>query len=268
MSVVYVEAVGLFAPGLVGWANSREVLAGERAYSPAESEPLPKYKPTLLPANERRRATGLVRLAFGACEDAIGERRSEVSALASVFAASGGDYTINDQICRALLEPDPMLSPTQFHNSVHNAAAGYWSIATQSQAPSVSLSAYDFTVAAGFVEAITLATLEGWPTLLALFDNDICWPMGGARPVNVPFSAALWLTPERSASSLAAISMALEEGPRDQSPVSDPNLESLRLGNPAARCIPLLQILSRNSSGSLYLDTAGGQSLRLDVTPC
>ena len=54
MSRVYVEAVGLFAPGLVGWGNSREILAGERAYAPADDQPLPKYKPVLLPANERR----------------------------------------------------------------------------------------------------------------------------------------------------------------------------------------------------------------------
>lgn len=265
MTALYIEAVGVFAPGMESWASAREVLAGVRKYQP---EPLPKYKPTRLPPNERRRATALVRLAFGACEDAIGERIEDAASLAAVFASSGGDYGINDQICRALSKPERLLSPTQFHNSVHNAAAGYWSIATGSRAPSVSLSAYDFTAAAGFVEAFTLVAVEQYPTLLALYDNDVCWPLQEKRPVTQPFSTALWLTPERSPQSMAAISMTLEAGSVSPNPVLEPVLESLRADNPAARCIPLLQLLASESSGSVSLATAGGQWLRLDVTPC
>ncbi len=265
MTPLYIEAVGVFAPGMETWAAAREVLAGVRKYAP---EALPKYKPTRLPPNERRRATALVRLAFGACEDAIGERIEDAASLASVFASSGGDYGINDQICRALSRPERALSPTQFHNSVHNAAAGYWSIATRSRAPSVSLSAYDFTAAAGFVEAFTLAALEQYPTLLALYDNDVCWPLLEKRPVTQPFSTALWLTPERSSQSIAAISMTLESDSGSPGPALAPALESLRADNPAARCIPLLRVLASEASGSVSLATAGGQWLRLDVTPC
>lgn len=265
MTPLYIEAVGVFAPGMEGWAAAREVLAGVRNY---QAVALPKYKPTCLPPNERRRATALVRLAFGACEDAIGERIEDAAGLASVFASSGGDYGINDQICRALSRAERVLSPTQFHNSVHNAAAGYWSIATGSQAPSVSLSAYDYTAAAGFVEAFTLAAVEQYPTLLALYDNDVSWPLLEKRPVTQPFSAALWLTPERSPQSMAAISMALDSDSGPTGAVLEPALESLRADNPAARCIPLLRLLATEASGSVSLATAGGQWLRLDVTPC
>ena len=265
MTRVYLEAIGVFAPGLQGWAAASQVLAGECAYRP---EPLPKYKPAHLPPNERRRATALVRLAFGACEDAVGGRLEDAAGLASVFAASGGDYGINDQICRALARPDRVVSPTQFHNSVHNAAAGYWSIATRSRASSVSLSAYDFTAAAGFIEAFTMVAVEQWPTLLVLYDNSVCWPMQGKRPITQPFSAALWLTPERSPRTLAAIAMTLEHGPGAETPATIPALELLRHDNPAARCIPLLELLARKASGSVQLATAGGQWLRLDIAPC
>jgi hypothetical protein len=262
MTRVYLEAIGVFAAGLQGWAAASEVLAGERSYSP---EPLPKYKPAHLPPNERRRATALVRLAFGACEDAVGGRLEDAAGLASVFAASGGDYGINDQICRALAGQGRVVSPTQFHNSVHNAAAGYWSIATRSRASSVSLSAYDFTAAAGFVEAFTMVAVEQWPTLLVLYDNSVCWPMRGKRPITQPFSAALWLTPERSPRTLAAISMTLEHGSGTETPATISALEPLRHDNPAARCIPLLELLAGKASGSVQLATAGGQWLRLDI---
>ena len=88
------------------------------------------------------------------------------------------------------------------------------------------------------------------------------------RPVTQPFSTALWLTPERSPQSMAAISMTLEADSVSPNPALEPALESLRADNPAARCIPLLRVLARESSGSVSLATAGGQWLRLDVAPC
>ena len=57
----HIESVGLYAPGLEGWRDSCDVLAGTVDYKPS---PLTKYKPILLPANERRRATSSVRTAF------------------------------------------------------------------------------------------------------------------------------------------------------------------------------------------------------------
>lgn len=265
MTTVYVESVGLYAPGLQGWSDSRGVLTGQRPY---QQEPLPRYKPACLPPNERRRATDLVRLAFGACEDAVAERVEEAARLAAVFAASGGDYTINDQICRALNQPQRMVSPTQFHNSVHNAAAGYWSIATGSRAASVSLSAYDYTVAAGFIEAISLVAVESCETLLALYDNSVCWPMQAARPVKEPFSAALWLTPCATQHSLASITLSISDSADSYTGTRQAGLEPVRLGNPAARCLPVLEHIAANSAGQVMLEMACKQALCLDVQPC
>src|SRR5690606_40428753 len=83
------------------------------------------------------------------CEDLLRDNPVSIRRCAAVFASSGGDYPIIDQICKALCEPERLVSPTQFHNSVHNSAAGYWSIATGSRAPSTSISAFDDTFAAG-----------------------------------------------------------------------------------------------------------------------
>ncbi len=264
MTVVYVESVGLFAPGLIGWENSKSVLAGTTAY---QFEPLPKYKPALLPANERRRASALVRLAFGACDDAVGGRLQQASQLAAVFTASGGDYDINDQVCRALLGDEKAVSPTQFHNSVHNAAAGYWSIAIKSQAPSVSLSAYDCSVSAGTIEAVTMVAVEKLSVLLVCSDNRIQPPMFKGRPIEQPFSAALWLSPEPGSNTIAELDITLINADGLETPSLNPALEAMRCDNPAARILPLLELLARNDGGSVLLSTVGSQVLQVSLSP-
>jgi len=49
----------------------------------------------------------------------------EPATLPSVFASSGGDGHNCHEICQALSLEERLISPTRFHNSVHNAAAGY-----------------------------------------------------------------------------------------------------------------------------------------------
>jgi hypothetical protein len=262
MNPVYLESVGLFAPGLAGWQNSLPQLRGERTYELAMPA---RYKPALLPANERRRATNSVRIAFGACEDAIGERIEEAAQLASVFASSGGDYGIHDQICRAILREEIAVSPTQFHNSVHNAAAGYWSIASNSTQPSVSLSAFDFSVAAGYLEAFPLVQLEQLATLLVFSDCEVVGPIHQKRPISWPFSCALWLTPQRGRHSLATLSMSLAKGPQYSTTCANTDMEALHRDNPAARMLPMLEALARRENGVFRFPTAAGQNVSVHM---
>lgn len=260
---IYVEAAGLYAPGLDSWEQGRAVLQGSE---PWRDEPLGRYRPALLPANERRRASALVRLAFGACEQAVAGRLPEAAGLAGVFASSGGDYAINDQICRTLASPERMVSPTQFHNSVHNAPAGYWGIATGSREPSLSLCAYDFTVGAALLESATLVVLERRALLLAVYDDVVAWPMSDKRGVTRPFSAALWLTPEPTSQSLCGLAVALPAGPQPATTAA-PGLERLRLSNPAARILPLLERMA-GRPGPVALALPGGRALLVEVVPC
>jgi hypothetical protein len=257
MNPVYIEAVGLYAPGLTGWAESQAILRGDEPYAWSS---LPRYKPVLLPANERRRATESVRIAFGACEDAVAGELEKAAALAAVFVSSGGDYAVHDQICRGLMQEPVVVSPTQFHNSVHNAAAGYWSIASNSRAPSVSLSAFDCSVSAGLLEAIPLVCQERLPMLLVFSDCAVVGPMHQQRPIDDSFAAALWLTPDKTARSIAT--MALRLG-NTASPVATPinaALAALGRNNPAAQILPLLEGLARKTSAQYHFPNAAGQA--------
>ena len=193
---IWLEAVGIAAPGLLGWSNAREVLRGAIDYAPVD---LPPYAPSLLPPNERRRATPTVRIAFQAAEDAVQAATIPPAELATVFASSDADLNIIHRISLALTQTPRLVSPTDFHNSVHNAAAGYWSIAVGSRAPSTTISAYDASFAAGLAESCMLVAIEQRIVLLVAFDLPPPQPLYAKRPIGCTAGVALVLTHARTA---------------------------------------------------------------------
>ena len=46
--------------------------------------------------------------------------------IATVFTSSGGDGDNVHEILQTLASTEREVSPTRFHNAVHNAPAGYW----------------------------------------------------------------------------------------------------------------------------------------------
>lgn len=263
MKPLYVEGVGCCAPGLDGWAQAQAVLRGQAAYRPTD---LPAHASQRLSANERRRAPLAVRVAFCAADDAVSGDDRPAERLASVFASSDGDTHISHRISQALAQPQRVVSPTDFHNSVHNAAAGYWSIATHAMAPSVSLSAGPASFAAGLLESAGLVLGEGHDCLLVAFDVQPPPLVQALWPVTASFACALILSPRRSAASLAAL--RVDTPPRGPETVlQDPALEAMRGGNAAARALPVLARLAHRTAGSVLLDGAGEHSVRVDVEP-
>ena len=113
----------------------------------------------MLPA-ERRRAGATVKLAIAAGSEALAQAGRDPADMAMVFAASGGDGETVHEILAVLARSTREVSPTRFHNSVHNAPAGYWTVATGSRAPSTSLCAFDESFAAGLLDAAVQATVQ------------------------------------------------------------------------------------------------------------
>lgn len=259
MKPLYVEAVGLIAPGLAGWSEALSVLRGEAPYIASELSP---YAPQLLPPNERRRATASVRLAFRAAEDAMSRSAFSPSALAAVFATSEADTQVMHRICSGLAEPQPLVSPTDFHNSVHNAAAGYWSIAAACREPSISISGWDGSFALGLLESATLAHGDGSDVLLVAYDIVPPSPLSGVRPISAAVGTALVLTPQRSERSLAQLSLSLTADAGTE--MQDSPLEALRRSNPAGRALPLLALLAQGLAGAVVLPCSG-DALRIEV---
>ena len=259
-STIFLESVGIAAPGLVGWAAAREVLRGAAPYLAAE---LRAYAPMLLPPNERRRATPTVRIAFQAAEDAVQASTIPAADLATVFASSDADLNIIHRISTALTQTPRLVSPTDFHNSVHNAAAGYWSIAVGARAPSTTISAYDYSFAAGLAEACLLVEVEKRNVLIVAFDLPPPEPLLAKRPIGCTAGVALVLTHSQTPNSLARLRCA--QSNERPTPAASASLEELRRNNPATAALPLLEVIARGQPGQVALPRADAATLRVDV---
>lgn len=261
---LHVEGIGLCGPGLAGWAGSVPVLAGQAAYEPA----LVVIPPAdLLPPNERRRAPRIVKLALAVGTEAFAAAGRAPVETASIFASSGGDGETIHEILDTLASPRRELSPTRFHNSVHNVAAGYWNIATGAKAPATSLCAYDGSFAAGLLEAGAQAAALGKTVALIAYDIPYPAPLAAARPISAIFGVALLLSPVRSPASRACIELALAPQPGMPTPAGGPALEALRRNVPAARCLPLLEALAGNRAAEIRLDYLEDLAVAIRVTP-
>src|SRR5580704_17753538 len=172
--VAQIEGIGLLGPGLDGWTGSIALLEGR---SPYISHPTVLPTPDGLPPAERRRLGRVVKLALGVGLQATAKAAVDPATLPAVLASSGGDGNNCHEICQALSLEEPLISPTRFHNSVHNAAAGYWSIATGSTAASNAICAFDASFAAGLLEAVTQVVVDQTRVLLVAYDAPYPQPL-------------------------------------------------------------------------------------------
>lgn len=260
---VAIESAALLGPGLAGWPAARGVLAGEHAYA---RSPAAIPAPALLPPNERRRSGLGVRVALATGTAALEGGRREAATLATVFASSSADGDTCHAICEQLAGAERLISPTRFHNSVHNAPAGYWSIATHSMAPSTSLCAYDASFGAGLLEACAYVHSRAEAVLLVAYDAPYPEPLRTKRPVSDPFGVALLLAPAPSPGALADLELAVAGGPPAR--MADAGLEALRQSIPSARCLPLMRLLACGGAGSAAIEYLDGLSLQARVAPC
>lgn len=259
----YIDGIGLLGPGIDGWPSGRAILAGQAAYQ-NQATVLPS--PASLPPAERRRCGPIVKLTLAVGHEAAAAAGLDVAALPTVFSASSGDGNNCHEICQMLASDDRLISPTRFHNSVHNAASGYWSIATGAMAPSSVLCAHDASFGAGLLEALTQVVADDVSVLLIACDTTYPEPLRSARHILDDLGLGLALAPQRSERSLARITVALTDATADV--LADSALENLRTGIPAARSLPLLQAIAKGESTTLVLDYLDACRIAVEVAPC
>ncbi|MDB5809419.1 MAG: 3-oxoacyl-ACP synthase [Betaproteobacteria bacterium] len=260
---VFVEGIGLIGPGLNGWQASRALLAGDAAYI---ETPTVVIASDLLPAAERRR-TGLpVKLALAAGREAFAHAGRDAAATATVFTSSSGDGENLNHICTTLASPERDISPTRFHNSVHNAPAGYWSIATRSRAPSTSLCCHDASFAAGLLDAAAQVVVDGKPVALITYDQPYSEPLHAVRALPGSFGMALVLAAQASDRAVATFDVSYVTEAASPTRMPDAALERIRASVPAARSLPLLAALGC-AGPTIILLAYGDQHLQVEVKP-
>ncbi|MFN2235004.1 MAG: beta-ketoacyl synthase chain length factor [Anaerolineales bacterium] len=253
MMRVYINGIGLIAPGLEGLFATQPALLGEVDW---QYYPLSNHVVEMLPLNERRRTTPLIKLALNTCKLAIDDAGVQAEYLASVFASSYGDFEIIHKLCQALCEKEKFISPTLFHNSVHNASAGYWAIAANSHAPSSSISAADASFAAGILESVTQVITNRSDLLLVSYDYPPPEPLDKKCTITMPFGLAFILSTTSSDSTRACLHIDPEGFINTQTKPTicqNLSLEQLRGTNPTAKSLPLLESICRKQSRDIVL---------------
>lgn len=260
----FVSGIGVLGPGLPSWEAAVAILSGANAYVRANAV---ISAAAMLPPAERRRIGLCVKVALAVGQATLQNAGGAIDDLSSVFTSSGGDGEVIHQICATLATADRDVSPTHFHNSVHNAAAGYWGIASHWQEASTSLCGHDASFAAGLLEAMAQVTVDNRAVLLVAYDVPYPEPLRKVRPIVDTFGVGMILSPTSNEATIARLEMALTLPRRPATTMLSPDLERLRQGIPAARALPLLAALAKKDRASIVLDYVAEPALVARIEP-
>lgn len=256
----FVDGIAFWAPRVPGWTVARPVLRGE---AEAQVQPAPRPAPGILAPTERRRAPDTVAIALEvamrACESAGADPRE----LASVFACTEGDTTISDYMSETLARTPTLISPTRFHNSVHNAAAGYWSIGTGCVQPYTSISSHRDTFGEGLLETLAQVESTGRATLLVAYDIESRGPLATVAPSKGIVGAGVVLAPGAGARSVARIRWRTTPGTART--LSLPRNAELVAGNAMAHCLPFFEALAVEQDRTVLLGLSPSMSLEIQL---
>ncbi|MBE2210555.1 MAG: beta-ketoacyl synthase chain length factor [Xanthomonadaceae bacterium] len=257
--VARIEGIGYWSKGLPSW---RAAVAFAQDGALPENAPA-RPSPQLLAPNERRRAPESVAVALDVALAACESAGRDPAVLPSVFASTHGDLGITDYMSEALAGADPAsISPTRFHNSVHNAAAGYWTIGAGCMYPATALSAFDATFAQGLLEAMVQLATGSEAVLLVAYDTGAAGPLEAISDTVGTLGGALLLA--RDGQAGRRIEVYLEDGA--PSPAEGP-LAMREAGNAMRPMLPVFDALACENAATLRLDAGAGRVLVLDIGP-
>jgi hypothetical protein len=261
---LFVEGVGFWAARMPGWDVAREVLRGAVA-PPATVATRPS--PALLPPAERRRAPDTVAVALEVAARACENAGRDPKSLRSVFASANGDLPISDAICDTLARTPALTSPTKFHNSVHNAAAGYWTIATGSMKAYTALCGDECTFGQGLLESASLVLSDHAPVLLVAYDIEARGPVATMQPSLGVLAGALVLSTEQRARNLASLTLEVHEEADPRQSLARPENAALVEGNAMRNALPLFEALADGVEREVSQLLAPRLALRMRLSP-
>lgn len=265
-------AVGVLAPGIASVAELLALRRGAGTFAtPSSTAALELPSPPALPANERRRASQVVRLTLACAEQALRASPFAVDALRMVFASDEGTGEVCQQMLEALTMPQPgpmSVSPLLFHNSVHNAPSGYLSIGYRNRQSATSVSLGRESFASGLLCAASEARTSGQPVLFVAYDPAMTEPMRSLLPVVHP-TASAWIIasgcePANGQAELACFELSLV-GAKPKPPQSLPEwLPAEWAANSSALGLVALGLLDDTEPRGVCELSLGSQVLRIE----
>jgi hypothetical protein len=249
-----IAGIGFWADGLPDWPAARAFAHDGTSPGDAPAKPSPQ----LLAPNERRRAPPTVAVALEVALAACRDAGVDPATLPSVFASTHGDLGITDYMCATLAQAPTDISPTKFHNSVHNAAAGYWTIGAGCTRAATAISAHGATFAQGLLEAALQLAAGEESVLLVAYDTAATGPLATVTRSDGLLGAALVLGRRGDGPRL---SMALHAGTVQSAQGA---LARHAPRNAMAQMLPLFDALA--TGGALaQLDAGPGRVLSVEI---
>lgn len=182
------------------WAVWAPISGVQQLCSPKRCEEKDKPDLSFLPLVLRKRLSLQSKAALWLSNEVVGLSDKEIvrQELQTVFATRYGEYDRTYSILNDILEGEP-LSPAAFSSSVHNTAAGLWTIACQSLSPSTTVSAGELTLFAGVLEASLQAESCGGPVLFHYSDVPLPAVYQRWSCVSQPVAISALVYPEAAA---------------------------------------------------------------------
>ncbi|MCL1635026.1 beta-ketoacyl synthase chain length factor [Luteimonas sp. SX5] len=254
-----IEGIGFWSNGLPSWQAARDFARDGTLPEGAPARPSPQ----LLPPNERRRAPDTVAVALDVALAACQAAGRDPKTLPSVFASTHGDLGITDYMAATLASDPRAISPIRFHNSVHNAAAGYWTIGAGCMAPTTAISSFDASFAQGLLEALAQLAAGSEAVLLVGYDSAATGALTSVWSSTGLLGGALLLSAPRSGALRLGASLAAGEPPPARGP-----LARRAGGNAMAPMLPLFDALALDAphtADSVILKAGPGRVLRVEL---
>ena len=261
---VFVQGIGVWASRLPDWQTARAVIRGEAALPEIATK---RPAGNLLAANERRRAPDTVLLALEVAAAACADAQLDPRILPSIFTSTHGDLAVCDSMSTTLAASPELVSPIKFHNSVHNAAVGYWTIATGAIEASTALSASNETFSEGLLEAAVYALSEQRPVLFVGYDIQVVGGLASVTNSDGLFGVALVIAPNADENTKCGLDIELVD--LSASPVTETSTSPAEVavsGNALSGMLPVLGRIALRNTRPLVLPLARQRGLSLAVT--
>lgn len=202
----------------------------------------------LLHPRLRRRTSTLTRAAVTALEAALAGSGVAIDQVRFVLVSSFGEIETTVELLAQLGEPGGPISPTKFHNSVHNTATGYLSIASGNNRESTALAGGPHNLEIGLLEALA-GLAENGEDVVLLFAEELLPRPFERSDADPTFAVALHLQAMKASSSSGAAGLELRVSNRARAPhslgaIAAPSLPTMVApGSPGSPGSPIIDLL-------------------------
>ena len=199
-----------------------------------------KLRPAILPPMLRRRTSAPTRAVAWVLGELAQASGANLHAAPIVLGTDHGEIGVTVDLLAAALDPAADVSPTRFHNSVHNTALGYVSIACGNRAGHTTISAGPDTLPAALIEGAARLATGAEDVLVVVADEPVPPPLPRRGPAEVTAVAFhLSARAETATATLALAGPVPVPGPRPADPCAAALALARAVADGEARTVPL-----------------------------